>query len=330
MVDTGAPTPPPPLVPGTVPHRATAEGADATMGDRPLSGIAFMMLAVAMFSIMDTLAKALTPHFPVAQLLLFRAAGGLLVVLPLTLRLAGGGRGLLGHVAKAPIKLLVAGVLGTSALACFLIAWRSLSLIETATLLFTAPLIVTALSVPLLREPVGAHRWSAIAVGFLGVLVILRPGGAVFGLAALWAVMGAVSYALWMLSLRIAGKAVPSTVVATINALVMLALAAPFVALVWVPPDPTQAAGLLALGVIGGGAQLCLTRAFTLAPAALVAPFDYSYILYGTALDLLVFGLFPTATTWVGLVLISAAGLYVIHRERMVARRQRDDLGPKS
>ncbi|MBB4266154.1 DMT family transporter [Roseospira visakhapatnamensis] len=318
-----APNPGPGAPPAAVPHRAITDGDTGRSMDRPLAGIGFMLLAVALFSGMDTLAKALTPHFPVAQILLFRASGALLIVLPLAWRLGGGGRALIRTARGAALKLLLAGLLGAGALASFLVAWRTLSLIEVAAILFTAPLIVTALSVPLLREPVGLHRWSAVLVGFVGVLVILRPGGAVFGPAALWAMAGALCYALWMISLRVAGKAVPSTLVTAANALIMLAVALPLVAWVWIPPSPVQALGLVSIGVIGGLAQLCLTRAFSLAPAALVAPFDYSYILYGTALDLLVFSLLPTAGTWVGLILITAAGLYVIHRERVVAKRRR-------
>lgn len=318
-----APTPASTPDPGTVPHRATAEGDLSHRDDRPLAGIGYMLLAVALFSVMDTFAKALTPHFPVAQILVFRAAGALLIVLPLAWRLGGGGRALVRQARGAALKLLIAGLLGAGALASFLMAWRTLSLIEVAAILFTAPLIVTALSVPLLRESVGLHRWSAVVVGFIGALIILRPGGAVFGGAALWAMLGALCYALWMISLRMAGKAVPSSLVTTSNALLMLVLALPFAVWVWTPASAGQGLALLSVGVIGGLAQLSLTRAFSLAPAALVAPFDYSYILYGTALDLAVFALFPGAGTWMGLSLITAAGLYVIHRERVVARRRR-------
>jgi drug/metabolite transporter (DMT)-like permease len=284
-----------------------------------LAGILFMLMAVALFSVMDTLAKALTTAFPVAQILLFRAAASLLVLLPLAW--AFGGPALVRQVRGAERKLLVAGLLGAAALSCFLMAWRTLPLVEVGAVLFAAPVIVTALSVPLLREPVGLHRWSAVIVGFIGVMVVLRPGGAVFVPEALWAVLGGLCYALWMISLRTAGKAVSPNLVAVTNALIMLALALPLTLWVWTPPSLPQATALVGLGIVGGLAQFCLVRAFSLAPAALVAPFDYSYILYATILGYFVFGDFPAPSTWIGAGLLTASGLYIIHRERVTARR---------
>jgi len=301
------------------PTRPAASAETTSRGDAPLRGIGFMLLAVALFSVMDTLAKALTTTFPVAQILLFRAMAALVVLLPLAWR--WGGTALVRQVRGAETKLLLAGLLGAGALSSFLMAWRELPLVEVGAILFAAPLIVTALSVPLLREPVGLHRWSAVLVGFVGVLIVLRPGGAVFVPAALWAVLGALFYSLWMISLRSAGKAVPPHLVAVTNALIMLALALPVVIWVWVPPTAVQGAALVSLGIVGGLAQFCLVRAFSLAPAALVAPFDYSYIIYGTVLGYVFFGDFPAASTWLGVALLTGSGLYTIHRERVRARR---------
>jgi drug/metabolite transporter (DMT)-like permease len=310
-----APRPPePPVSPGITARPHT---------DHPFAGILSMLAAVALFSVMDTLAKALTTDFPVGQILFFRAATALCILVPLAWTL--GGPGLVRQVRGAEVKLLLAGLLGAGALACFLMAWRVLPLVEVAAVLFTAPLIVTALSVPLLKETVGIHRWSAVLVGFVGVLVVLRPGGAVFGPGALWAVAGALCYSLWMISLRTAGKAVSSHLVAVTNALIMLVIALPLVAWQWTPPSALQAAGLVGIGVVGGLAQFFLVRAFSLAPAALVAPFDYSYIVYATVLGYAVFGDFPGPGTWIGLVLLTASGLYIIHRERVNARRRAAD-----
>jgi len=288
--------------------------------DRPFAGIVFMLAAVALFSVMDTLAKALTATFPVGQILFFRAATALLILVPLAW--SRGGPDLIRQIRGAELKLLAAGLLGASALSCFLMAWRDLPLVEVAAILFAAPLIVTALSVPLLKESVGLHRWSAVLVGFVGVLVVLRPGGSVFGIGALWAVLGALSYSLWMISLRTAGKVVSSHLVAVTNSLIMLLIALPLLAWQWTAPTWPEAAGLMGIGVVGGLAQFCLVRAFSLAPAALVAPFDYSYLLYATVLGYVVFGDFPAPATWIGLALLTASGLYVIHRERINARRR--------
>jgi len=296
-------------------------GSTSSHADRPLAGILFMLAAAATFSVMDTLAKALTPLFPVGQILFFRASAALVVAIPLALSM--GGLRTWRQIRGAEVKLVLAGLLGAGALACFLMAWRDLPLVEMAAILFAAPLIVTALSVPLLKESVGIHRWSAVLVGFVGVLVVLRPGGSVLGIGAAWAVLGTLFYSMWMISLRSVGKAVSSHLVAVTNALIMLALALPLLPWQWTPPTGTQAAGLIGLGLVGGLAQYCLVRAFSLAPAALVAPFDYSYILYATVLGYVVFGDFPASATWIGLALLTGSGLYIIHRERINARRRR-------
>ncbi|MBB4312425.1 DMT family transporter [Roseospira marina] len=308
---------PGPATAGPAAREDSAKGTD----DRPFAGILFMLAAVALFSVMDTLAKALTPHFPVGQILFFRAAAALVILVPLALRLAGPGAW--GRIRGAEVTLLVAGLLGAGALVSFLMAWRTLPLVEVAAILFAAPLIVTALSVPLLKEPVGVHRWSAVLLGFVGVLIVLQPGGAVFGIGALWGGLGVLSYSLWFISLRRAGKTVSSYVVAVTNAVIMLLLALPLILWAWVPPTPMQALGLIAIGAVGGLAQFCLVRAFSLAPASLIAPFDYSYILYATVLGYVVFGDFPAPTTWAGVALLTVAGLYIIHRERVTAARKR-------
>jgi drug/metabolite transporter (DMT)-like permease len=317
---TMTPTTPP------APH-VTPPPADAT-GDRPMTGIAFMLLAAALFSVMDTLAKAFSTTVPLPQILLFRAGGALLILLPLAWHLSGGSgpRDLMRQARGAWGKLLLAGLLGAGALCSFIMAWRELPLVEVGAILFSAPIIVTALSVPLLREQVGVHRWSAVIVGFIGVLIVLRPGGGVFVPAALWAGLGTLFYATWVMSLRVAGKAVSSHLVAVTNSLIMLALALPLAPWWWVAPTPTQGLGLVGIGLIGGLAQLCLVRAFTLAPAALVAPFDYSYLLYATVLGYVAFGDFPGTSTWIGAALLIASGLYIIHREQVRARQSRDRL----
>jgi len=290
--------------------------------DNPLAGILFMLLAAALFSVMDTLAKALTGLFPVGQILFFRAAGALVIVAPLAVHLTRRGHGALRLTPRRALDLVVCALMGVGALSSFLMAWRVLPLVELAAIVFAAPLIVTALSVPLLKETVGFHRWSAVIVGFIGVVIVVGPQGDLFREGAVWAVLGTLSYALWMISLRTIGKRVPSHWVAVSNAVVMLAVSVPLIAWTWVPPTGTQAAGLLGIGLIGGIAQLFLARAFSLAPASLIAPFDYSYVLYAAALGYLVFGDVPAAATWIGLALLTAAGLYTLHRERVVTRRR--------
>jgi len=186
---------------------------------------------------------------------------------------------------------------------------------------FSAPIFVTAFSVPLLGERVGIRRWSAVVVGFLGVLVMVRPDSGLFASASWIALFATVLYALGQIFVRDLTRTETTICIVfyvTLTTTVVSATAMPFV---WVTPSPGDAALLAAVGILGGLAQLAFTRAFRLAPAAVVSPFDYTGLLYAGVIGYAVWGDVPTLTFLVGAAIVMASGLYILHRETRLARR---------
>jgi drug/metabolite transporter (DMT)-like permease len=194
---------------------------------------------------------------------------------------------------------------------------RALPLAEAVAIGYAAPIFITALSVPLLGEAVGVRRWSAVCVGFAGVLVMIRPGAAVFEASSLVALLAALFYAFAMIFIRRLGRTESTACIAFYFTLTCAVVSAPFLPLQWVAPDLPQAILLVAVGLIGGVAQLAVTAAFRAAPAAVVAPFDYSSMLYVTVIGYAVWGEMPDRLIFAGAAVVIASGLYILHRERV-------------
>jgi drug/metabolite transporter (DMT)-like permease len=187
---------------------------------------------------------------------------------------------------------------------------------EAYTLFFVAPLMITALSVPLLKESVDGRRWVAVLVGFGGVLIVLRPGFAGLNLMAVAVLIGATCYALNAISVRILGRT-DSTAAMSFWFIAMVAVGAGLLALPdWQPLRATDAAWLIGMGVTGALGQLLITEAFKCAPVSIVAPFEYSTLFWGVLLDLVLWGDLPGPIVFVGAAVIVASGLYLIQRER--------------
>lgn len=274
-------------------------------------GIACMVAGTSVFAAMDALVKALMADYPVVQVLFFRSAFALLPLAPLLLR---EGRAALAttrpwaHVARSGI--------GMVAIACFFVAFRELPLAQVTTIAFAAPLVVTALSVPVLGEAVGPRRWAAVGAGFVGVVVIVRPEGfAGFDLGLATALVGTLLYAVVMVLIRaMSGTERPLTIVGwfTLSSIVASGSALPWF---WVAPDGWDWGLLAAVGILGGVGQLLITHAVRLAPVAVVMPFDYLHLVFAVALGWAFWAEMPGLRTLVGGAVIVAAGLYVLHRE---------------
>lgn len=292
----------------------TATAAPAQ--ERAGLGIAAMTAGIFCMASMDAMAKWLGESYPVAQVLFFRGLFGL----PPVLLLAQWSGGLHLLRPNRPGLHAVRAVLAAAATFCFFTALRSMQLAEAWAVGFVVPLLVTALSVPLLGETVGWRRWSAVAVGFMGVLIVLRPGLGTFNPAALLVLVTAVCYALIMLTARryAASESTPAMVLFTTVG--PLALASLFLPTQWTPPEGLDWLRFVVLGLLGGMAMLLLTQAFRLAPAAVVAPFDYTALIWSTAWGWLIWGDWPDAWAWVGAAVIIVAGLYVLHRETRLRR----------
>lgn len=193
---------------------------------------------------------------------------------------------------------------------------------EAATIGFTMPIFGTILSALILKEATGIHRWSAVLLGFVGVLVMIRPDAGHFpmiGVAV--ALAAAIITACVSLVLRELGRTEQSGVVVfwfTVLSMVPLGLAMPFFAQTH---DATTWGLLVAIGVVGGIAQICLTAALRWGPVAVVLPMDYSAIIWTTLLGVWIGEGWPIATTWIGAALIAASGLYIAWREHARARQ---------
>jgi drug/metabolite transporter (DMT)-like permease len=208
----------------------------------------------------------------------------------------------------------------------FFWALSQMKLVDAIAITFAAPIFITALSVPLLKEPVGLHRWVAISVGFGGVLVMLRPGAGVFQWAALVVIGSAVVYALLMITTR-AYKATESTAALMLYPQLGMTLTgivlAPFF---WVTPSLVDL-GLFAIaGLFGSVGVMCVTHAFRLGPAAVISPFEYSALIWATLLGYFLWAELPDAITLVGAAIVTLSGLYIIYRETIRVGRARPKL----
>lgn len=279
-----------------------------------LSAILVMLFAVGTFSLMDAGLKLLTPHYSAAQVAALRAASSLPFVL-VWVALTVGFRSLLR--VRWPLHLLRA-VLGVGMMVEFVYALRHLPLTTVYTIFFVAPLMIAALSVPILGERVGPARWAAIGTGLIGVLVVLRPSGeGAWSLAGLAVLIAALGYAVSAITVRVLARS-DSTQAMVFWLMVLMALGAG--ALAW--PDwkalRMEHAWIIAgVGVAGTLGQIAITEAFSRGEASVIAPFEYTALGWGLALDVALWGVLPDRITWLGAGIIVASGLYLIHREHV-------------
>lgn len=280
-------------------------------------GILFMLLTMAMFVSMDTLAKYLTATYAVPQVVWARYAFHMLV---LTIYLRGRILPTLRtRVLKLQLLRSLAMVITT---AVFFLGLHYVPLATASAIMFVGPLVVTALSMPLLGEHVGPRRWVGVMIGFAGALVIIRPGTAVFELAALLPLGAACGYALYQIMTRMVARTgeppMTSLVYTALLGAVFTSIFAPFF---WTAPDLEGWLLMAAMGLFGGLGHFTLIKAFEAAPAPVITPFGYTSIVWATILGLVVFGDLPDLATFAGAGLIIASGLYVFHRERQAEQR---------
>ena len=285
--------------------------AAARPTDAPLRGIVMMCFAVLCFATMNTLVKDLRGELPVVEIIWGRYFFHFALILVLFPRriptlLNSDDKGL--EIARSVLVLL--------ATACMFVALGFMPLADAVAITFVGPLLIVALSALILRETVGPRRWGAVIVGFIGVLVIIRPGAGAFQLAALLPVGVAFFYALFQIITRhLSHRSDPLNMLfytALVGALAMSVIV-PFD---WQTPTAAQWLMLIAVGFLGGLGHYAIIKAYERSEAALVAPFAYTEIIWVTSLGLLVFGDFPDLFTFAGTAIIVASGVYVLHRER--------------
>ena len=281
----------------------------------PLAAAGWMLAAVASFSLMDAGMKLLSAHYPPLQVTLLRGAASLPFVLVWVLASAGVR-------SIVPVRWglhLLRGVLGMVMIGCFVYALRRMPLSTAYTLYLVAPLLVAALSVPLLGEKVGPRRWTAIGIGLLGVVVVLRPGvDGLVSLPGLMVLLAATAYAIAAVTVSLLTRTdTPQSMVVWF--LAIMAVGAGLAAIPgWVPLRWEHAALILGMGLAGAFGQIALTSAFMRGDASMIAPLEYTGLVWVIAWDWLLWQTLPDAATWTGAAIIVASGLYLLRRERVV------------
>ncbi|MFN3825061.1 MAG: DMT family transporter [Pseudorhodobacter sp.] len=296
-----------------------------------LIGMASAFAAAVIFSVNDASIKFLSGGYALHQLVLIRALFGVAIVVLVLMPFSGG---LAAMRTRKPLQHLLRGSLVILSNLCFFMGLAALQMAEAVALFFVAPLLITALSVPLLGEKVGPRRWAAVAVGLAGVLVMLRPGMGLFQPAMLFPVAAALAYALaHMMTRRMGGteSAATMTFYVQICFIVMAGMmgltvgdgrfdpgpdsALGFLLRAWVWPGSGDWPILALIGVASTAGAFLMAQAYRLCEAGLAAPFEYANLPMAILLGLLVFGEWPDAVAWVGIFLIAGSGLYMFWRE---------------
>jgi drug/metabolite transporter (DMT)-like permease len=275
--------------------------------------IAIFVLAMIIFAFQDAITKHLSVGFPAPQLLLIRFSVFLITALAFTVR----GDGIRAAFATRCLWLQILRTLVIVAeIGLFILSVRTLPLADAHAIIAVSPLIVTALSVLLLHEQVGLRRWAAVVVGFIGILIILRPSFQAVDIGMLYALGTAVLFALYMVLTRIVSlkdSAGTSMIYMGVVGVIATGVLAPFY---WRAPDLQSWGLLLGLGVLSTIAHLFLLKALSMTQASVLQPFNYTLLVWVTVVGFVVFGDFPDAWTIAGAGIVVASGLYTIYRER--------------
>jgi drug/metabolite transporter (DMT)-like permease len=280
----------------------------------PLKAIGFFTAAILLIALVDGICKIYTADLHAVQLV-----WGYFVGINLTLAVYFAIRreqlSALLETRRRGLQFARPAFLAGSITSLF-IGLTYLPIAETTAIGFTAPLFITALSVPVLKERVGLHRWAAVVIGLAGVLIIIRPGGGLWHWASVMPLIGAVFFAGFQLVTRVlaATERTHVTLFHTgVGGLLWTSLMVPFF---WVPPSTTHWAVFLGTGAMGALAHLCMISAFNRAEASLLAPHNYTKIIWVSILGYVLFGDVPSLNMWAGTAVIVLAGVYVLYRER--------------
>lgn len=289
--------------------------AAATGRSAALAGIGFMLVAVFLFAFNSAVGKWLVAKYPVGEFMLIRSLFTLLFLSPFIWH---AGKTTFANAPRPGLQVLRV-ILGAVEVAMFFWAVSYLPLADTTTFYLAGPIYVTALSVLLLRERVRWRRWTAVLIGFIGVVIALRPSSSSFTLPALIALAGSMTYALVLITTRML-RATNDVVLMTtyfIGAVVFGLATAPFG---WVTPTAYDLLFLAAVGLVNIVAQFAVIRSLKLASASVVVPYQYTLIVWSVVFGWLMFAELPDLYTVVGAAIIVAAGLYIFWREQVKAR----------
>ncbi len=286
---------------------------------RTLRGMLMIMTAVALFAVMDSISKYLTRFYPVVNVVWARYMSHTLVVL----LVLGPRLGLELVRTRRPVAQLLRGLLLASASLSFVGALKYMPIAESSAISFLAPLLVTVAAVVVLKEKVEFARWIAVFSGFIGVLIIIRPGSGIFAWASLFPLATAFLFASYqVLTRRLAGLENPYTSIfySGLAGSLLLAIPLPFT---WTPPQNGVHIALFAtIGIIGVVGHLMLIKAYEYAPASRLAPFSYTQLIWVTVIGYLAFDDFPDFWSLAGIAVLMASGIYIATHQHLAERKQ--------
>jgi drug/metabolite transporter (DMT)-like permease len=275
-------------------------------------GIVYVCASMVLSAVMSVGIKWLSDIYPAVELTFFRSLFGFIPVVVFV----GRGGGVATLHTQRPWSHFMRSTVWVASFICSFLSLHFLTLANSVAFSFLAPLFMTMLSVPMLGEKVGIHRWGAVVFGFVGVLFMARPDGAVFQLGTIFGIANALFWAVGSLSVRQLTRTESTASITFYTHLfstLLLGIALPFF---W--------QGLLAmggLGLLGGISQYWTTQAFSYAPASAVAPFNYTQMIWAVLFGFIVWGDLPTLHLMIGVALVVVSGLYILHRETRHRRR---------
>ena len=294
---------------------------------QPAYGVSFMLMSVMVFAVMDALVKWLSSDYPVYQIMFFRSA---VALIPVAIFIAhAGGLGIL-KTDRMGLHVFRSGI-GVCAMACAFYGIANTPLAEAMAIFHSAPILMTALSVPLLKEKVGIRRWTAVVVGFLGMLLVVKPGPDIFSGGAIFMVLAAFFVALTSNIIRALSKTDDPACITfyfTLTATVVSGLVSLFLG--WQPPSRGDVLLLMSVGVLGGCGQYLMTLSFKHAEVGLVSPLKYLMIVIGGIFGYLFWSEVPDVISVSGILIIITSGVYTMHRETRHRRQSALDPGKNS
>lgn len=294
------------------------------------AGIFYMIGSVFMFSLINAVVKWEAARYPLPEVVFFRCVFSLAPCLVL-LAAAGGFKMLRTHRLKEHVGR---GVMQFISMLSIFTAFGLMPLADAVAISFSSPLFLTLLSIPLLGERVGRHRWAAVLAGFLGVLLMVRGGGGFGGgiasTGALLALLSALIGASVTIAVRRMTLTEASATLVTYQALVTTALSAALLPFGWATPAWPDALALAAIGICSGVGQFWWTQAFRFAPAAVAAPFSYLAMVFALLLGFFVWGDVPAPLMVAGAAVVAASGLYILYRETVRSTSQAAQLAAGS
>ena len=282
----------------------------------PLKGVIFFMTAIFLISVVDTVCKVFTKDLHSIQLV-----WGYFVGINLTLWvffLFKGAKFSNLRRTERPLLQIIRPAFLVCSISSLFIGLTYLPIAEATVIGFVAPLFITALSVPILKEHVDIHRWSAVAIGLVGVIIIIRPGGDLWHLASVMPLLGALFFALFQIITRLLAATERTHTTLFYTGLGGLAWSSLIVPFVWVTPSIAHIFVFLSTGAMGAMAHLCMISAFDRAEASLLAPYNYTKLIWVSVLGYLIFNDVPSLDMWIGAIIIVSAGFYVLYREKNI------------